>query len=356
MTPKRQSTQSQARETRAVVMFVDVEGFSNIVAKKTPEVLFAELRSSLRKIAAIVENQGGKVNKILGNGMLCYFMNESQSSQTDESLSELTLAALQSALAIQIACAQDLVQAESSARGKDSLPMLTMPLRIGINAGNVYWGNASLHDSEAEVTLVGDTVNLAKRLESSADIFKFLVSPAVKSILDESSSPLDFGVGASWGRRFLQVKHRIGLFEAWECNPFAKETELLKAAQRLVRTGNKRSTPRIPWLCQIPLNATLRSGQTARVVDFSENGLCLEFAEAFARKEHLDVTLSTGRHEWNIILSAKGLASLACDVRWVEAIGGKHWHGVAFVGFPPEQAKALSDLLIQFNNSASEET
>ncbi|MEN9530355.1 MAG: hypothetical protein RI932_2228, partial [Pseudomonadota bacterium] len=90
-------------------------------------------------------------------------------------------------------------------------------------------------------------------------------------------------------------------------------------------------------------------------VDFSEAGFCLEFENPFARKEQIEVTLNTGRADWNKILMVKGLAQVVCDVRWVEKVGHMHWHGVAFVGFPQEQARALSDLLIQFNNRSHEE-
>ena len=344
-----------AREIRAAIMFIDVEGFSRIMGKKNPEIVFSELRSCLTRISAIVESHGGQVNKTLGNGLLCYFTHFDSVSISDEELRGFIESALQSAIGIQREWAQELLQSETSPQEKLHKNWHALPLRIGINAGSVYWGNASINGVSPDYTVVGETVNLAKRLEGSADVFKVLVSPAAKLLLDSSTGAIDFGVGATWGRRFLQIKHQTGLFEAWECNPFGADSELLRGAQRLVRTGHKRTSTRVPWLCHVALNATLPSGPVARVVDFSENGFCLEFSQAFARKEHLDVAISTARADWNTILVSKGLANVTCDVRWVENVGQMHWHGVAFVGFPQEQARALSDLLIQFNNRASEE-
>ncbi|MBM3382928.1 MAG: hypothetical protein FJY29_10865 [Betaproteobacteria bacterium] len=357
MSDVQHSPNVSACELRAVVMFIDIEGFSRIVGKKDPETIFAELRSCLSRISAIVESHGGRVNKTLGNGLLCYFAaNETQTApQTDAQLSQLVESALRSAIAIQHDWVSEFLRSVPTQQGETLKKWHALPLRIGLNAGRVYWGNGSIDPSRSEYTVVGETVNLAKRLEGSADIFKVLVSPAAKAILDESSLPLDFGLGVVWGRRFLQIKHQTGLFEAWECNPFGSDPELLKAALRLMRTGNKRASSRVPWLCDVPLQVTLKSGIVARVVDFSEAGFCLEFENPYTRKEQFEATLSTGRADWNKVLALKGLSQVGCDVRWVEKVGEKHWHGIAFVGFPQEQARALSDLLIQFNNRSHEE-
>jgi len=343
------------QEIHAAVMFIDVEGFSRISGKKSPSVIFDELRHCLLRMSEIVNLHGGTVNKILGNGLLCYFHNP-KVENTQQALAEASAAALRSAIQIQRDLAKQFLNTETSPREGEHKKWHALPMRIGINAGQVFVGDLSVSNSNhPDVTLVGETVNLAKRLESAADIFRVLVSPNVKTILDESLSTLDFGVGALWGRRFLQMKHQTGLFEAWDCNPFGIDADLLKGALRLVRTGSKRASPRIPWLCQIPLRVTTRDGIVGRVVDFSENGFCLEFPTAFARKEQLHLTISTGRDDWNMLLVSKGLSSVTTEIRWVETVGQMNWHGIAFVSFSHETARSLSELLIQFNNRASEE-
>ncbi|MEY4064061.1 MAG: hypothetical protein RIR26_269 [Pseudomonadota bacterium] len=345
-----------AIETEAAVMFIDVDGFSKIIAKKNPETIFRDLRHCLNRMASIVQAEGGIVGKALGNGLICYFTDKTPPTGKEEKLLGHIESALRSAISIQREWAAEFVQAEASNQGEKRTERQALPLRIGINAGRVFYGNLGLDKDANDFTVVGETVNLAKRLEGSADVFKILVSPSAKALLDDSEKSLDFGVGASWGRRFMQFKYQSGLFEAWECNPFGVDTELLKSAMRSVRTGNKRTTMRIPWLCNVPLNAVTRDGQTSRVVDFSESGLCLEFSSAFARKEQLNVTLLADRADWDTILHSKGLANFNCEVRWMEPVGQKNWHGVAFTSFTKEQARALSELLIQFNNRAADES
>ncbi|MEY2988283.1 MAG: hypothetical protein RJB13_1804, partial [Pseudomonadota bacterium] len=77
-----------------------------------------------------------------------------------------------------------------------------------------------------------------------------------------------------------------------------------------------------------------------------------EFKHAFARSEILDLTISTGRGDWNKILELKHLEKVSCEIRWIEAVGDLHWHGVSFVGVPSEQTRAMSELLVQFSNNA----
>lgn len=345
----------EPRDIDAAVMFVDVEGFSRISGKKAVKLIFEELRICLRKIAAIVYKNNGVINKTLGDGLLCYFPVARADGQT-VSLAEASCSAIASAIEIQRELAKQFLYSETSPQEKDHKKWHALPVRIGINAGSVSVGDLSLADDLPEdVTLIGDTVNLAKRLESAADIFRLLISPKVKTILDDSELPLDFGVGALWGRRFLQMKHQAGLFEAWDCNPFGLDPDLLKSALRLVRTGSKRASPRIPWLCHVPLQVTTRDGLVGRVVDFSENGFCLEFPTAFGRKEQINMTISTGRDDWNFTLGNKSLANVTCEVRWVETVGQMNWHGVSYISLSQENARSLSELLIQFNNRASEE-
>lgn len=345
----------EPREIKAVVMFVDVEGFSRISGKKSVATVFSELRLCLRRIAEIVRSHHGQVNKTLGDGLLCYFYDSAREHE-ESYLAEASMSAIAAAIQIQRELAKRFLDSETSPNEKDHKRWHALPVRIGINAGPVLMGDLSLADDvHPDVTLIGETVNLSKRLESAADIFRVLVSPKVKTIIDDHGKPLDFGVSALWGRRYLQMKHQAGLFEAWDCNPFGNDAELLKGALRLVRTGSKRASPRIPWLCHVPLNAVTREGLSGRVVDFSENGFCLEFPSAFARKEQINVTITSGREDWNSLLVSKGLSNVTCEVRWVEIVGQMNWHGVSFINFTAETSRSLSELLIQFNNRASEE-
>lgn len=333
----------------AAAMFVDIEGFSKLMQQRTPHEFFEEVRLCLQKISEAVEAYGGTVSQTTGGGLLCYFTDGKISSVDDALSGELLLKVLECASRIQIDSVDGLLASEQEASLGQS-KRIFLPLRIGVSYGKCFLA----HLAKGQESLIGEPVQLAKRLEAASEVFKILVSPGVRDILYSAYSNLGLGLGAHWGRRFLQVKHQSALFEAWECNPFGQDNESFRAAQRILRSGNKRSTRRIPWLCEVSLSALEKQGSVGRVVDYSELGFCLEFKEPFARSEILDLTISTGRADWNKILEMKNLEKVTCEIRWIESVGELHWHGVSFVGTPAEQTRALSELLIQLSNNADQ--
>lgn len=346
MATKIRKKSDSVRQLCAVVMFVDIEGFSKLVHQKPAEQFFREAGQCLEKISSTVLEHGGKVSHATGGGLLCFFEDKDVVSENDSQAGEFVSRVLKCASQIQIDSVEALLSSESASSSQQEKPLF-LPLRIGVSFGKCFLGQL-LPDQE---TLVGESVQLAKRLESASEIFKILVSPNVRNILYAAHVDLALGQGATWGRRFLQVKHQTSLFEAWECNPFGESSETLKAAQRVLRSGNKRSTRRIPWLCEVSLSAVEKQGAVGRIVDYSELGFCLEFKQAFARSEILDLKISTGRSDWNKVLEMKSLEKVTCEIRWIETVGDLHWHGVSFVGTPTEQTRALAELLIQLSNN-----
>lgn len=335
----------------AVVMFVDIEAFTKILQQKTPKRLFDEVRLCLQRVSDHVASAGGVVSQTIGGGLVCYFTDSKAFSDNNVRAAELIEKALICASRIQRESAEELLASEAQSAVSESQKRIFLPLRIGVSFGQCFL----VELADTQPSIVGEPVQLAKRLEGASEILKILVSPAVRTILYSAKVDLGLGMGVHWGRRFLQVKHQSALFEAWECNPFGQDSETYKAAKRILRSGNKRSTRRIPWLCEIPLSGLEKQGAIARVVDYSELGFCLEFKQPFARGQILDLTISTGRPDWNKILEMKGLEQVACEIRWVESVGDLHWHGVSFVGTPSEQTRALCELLIQLSNNADQE-
>lgn len=333
----------------AAAMFVDIEGFAKLLRQRNPHEFFDEVRICLSRISDTVEAYGGIVSQTTGGGMLCYFADRKISSENDALSGELLLKALECASRIQIDSVNELLASTRKASSGQS-NRIFLPLRIGVSYGECFLA----HLAEGQESLIGGPVQLAKRLEGASEVFKILVNPGVRDILYSAHADLDLGLGAQWGRRFLQVKHQSALFEAWECNPFGRDNDSFRAAQRFLRSGNKRSTHRIPWLCEVSLSALEKQGSVGRVVDYSELGFCLEFNQPFARSEILDLTISTGRADWNKILEMKNLEKVTCEIRWIESVGELHWHGVSFVGTPAEQTRALSELLIQLSNNADQ--
>jgi class 3 adenylate cyclase/tetratricopeptide (TPR) repeat protein len=146
-----QVVQSQAEERRIVtVLFADLVGFTTLAEHMDPEHVKRLVDSCFEQMVNVVVEFGGRVDKILGDGMLVLFGAPVAHEDDPER-------AVRAALRMQTTLAAH-VQA-SGLEGIDDLRM-----RIGINTGEVLVGTLAGTD----YTAMGDAVNLASRLQAQA--------------------------------------------------------------------------------------------------------------------------------------------------------------------------------------------
>ena len=137
-----------AGETRdATILFTDVSGFTTIAEKLPPEHLFRALNEYLETVLGPIRAHGGVVNTFIGDGLFASF-NMPLACPGHAS------AAIRAAVDIQRAVA-------GRSFGEARIPFVT---RIGISTGPVIGGSVGA-GQRLSFTLLGDTVNLAARLE-----------------------------------------------------------------------------------------------------------------------------------------------------------------------------------------------
>ena len=135
-------------ETRAVtVMFVDIRGFTALAQARPAQATVDLLNEFFAAMVAIVDRNGGIVNKFLGDGFLAIFG------------APIADAA---AAAHAVAAARAMIEAVAARNQTGAVP----PLRIGIglHAGDAVTGTVG-SPQRKEYTVIGDTVNRAARLE-----------------------------------------------------------------------------------------------------------------------------------------------------------------------------------------------
>jgi class 3 adenylate cyclase len=148
-----------ATERRQVtVVFVDVVGSTALGAKLDPEDLLRLLRRYREECVAVTQKYEGFVAQYLGDGMLVYF----GFPQGQEHAAERAVRA-----------ALEIVEVVSRIKRPDELPLRC---RIGIATGMVISSEASV-GARGEGTVVGDTPNIAARLQSLAEPGCVLVGP-----------------------------------------------------------------------------------------------------------------------------------------------------------------------------------
>ncbi|HLI12518.1 MAG TPA: adenylate/guanylate cyclase domain-containing protein [Alphaproteobacteria bacterium] len=166
----------------AVAMFIDIRGFTARTHDLNPELVFDFLRSFRHVVADIVAVHGGVVDKFIGDGMLVVF-GVPKPTPSDAARALGCGLALLSGLAAW--------NASRVARGE-----FEVEISIGVHYGEVVAG-ALGDESRLEYTVLGDTVNLASRIEGLTRELgiPLLVSAAALEAAEAAGFP-----GADWKR------------------------------------------------------------------------------------------------------------------------------------------------------------
>lgn len=139
-------------ESRIVsVLFADIRDFTNFTSDLPPSEVVNFLNDYWDVVSECVKNNKGSINKYMGDGMLAVF--GAPVSYIDNHSNAVT-------------AALDMVKS-LDAINKMYKEILNKEIRIGIgiNTGEVVVGNVGTEDY-MEYSVIGDTVNIASRLES----------------------------------------------------------------------------------------------------------------------------------------------------------------------------------------------
>lgn len=134
------------------IFFSDLQGFTSISEKLSPEELTSLLNSYLSAMTEIIHEEGGTVDKYEGDAIIA-FWNAPLDVPNHEAC----------AVRAALRCQKRLAQMRPEMRKIVGTDML---MRIGLNTGVVVVGNMGSH-SRFDYTMLGDAVNLAARLEGA---------------------------------------------------------------------------------------------------------------------------------------------------------------------------------------------
>jgi len=161
--------QMKPRQTIATVLFFDLKGFTSIAEKTDPPTMIGLLNEFFQEMATAVEQNGGVVNKYVGDQIMALF-GPPRPRNGEADFDEDARNAVRCAIALR----KKLVEINDrwSRLGRPSIRM-----RVGINTGPLVAGSLGSKD-RLEYTVIGDTVNVAARLESvDKDNFNDRIAP-----------------------------------------------------------------------------------------------------------------------------------------------------------------------------------
>jgi adenylate cyclase len=164
------------RAQDAAVMFVDVIGSTRRMEAITPEEVITIIRAFHRRMVPIVFRHNGSVDKFLGDGLMAVF---GAPEKTPHEARDALLCA------VEILDTIDQWRDQLIAVGR-----VATTVGIGIHFGPVIQGNVGIAD-RLEFTTLGDTVNVASRLESMTRQFDAGILLSLEAVAAaERSSPL----------------------------------------------------------------------------------------------------------------------------------------------------------------------
>ncbi len=284
-----------SRRSDVTVMFIDIEGFSQRMQDRDPNLVFSMLKYELSHLCEIVQRHGGVVDKTLGDGLLCYFgYSFDPNAQTSER--EHAFAAMSCALDIQIdSSRRTLGEATPGASPALLGHALVFPLRIGITTGEVLIGNVGNRE-RIDLTIIGAVVNRAKRYEDSCESFRIMIDPRTRQLLSKDQGPgncvMKIGdrTHTLWAREII-VKHQDQLWSGWECNPFEHSSKTLALSLAAIADKDLQSP-------QVQLNQhegsqelsiLVRGSTVCKVVSISKDELIISSFEYLPKRALVDV-------------------------------------------------------------------
>jgi class 3 adenylate cyclase len=153
------TAREEAEERRwATVVFADLSGFTSLSERTDPEDVRALVDRCTRLLGAVVDRYGGSVDSVIGDAILAVF---GAPVAHEDDAERAVRAALEM---------QHRSREEAEAFG-------SLPLRIGVNTGEVMFAPVG-PDGRRGQTVLGDVVNTAARLQSSAPQGGVLVGEA----------------------------------------------------------------------------------------------------------------------------------------------------------------------------------
>lgn len=178
---------------KVTVLFADIRGFTAMSEKEKPEKIVGLLNRFFSAMSEIIFAHGGTLDKYTGDGLMAIF--GAPTTTPEDALNAVKAAVTMQKRLIAL-------NKELTAEGFAAIAM-----GIGLHTGEATIGYIG-SDKRSEYTAVGDTVNLASRLESNAEGGQILISEATAAATNNI-----FPVAA---REPLTVKNRrqpVNLFE-----------------------------------------------------------------------------------------------------------------------------------------------
>ncbi|MBL0150099.1 MAG: response regulator [Ideonella sp.] len=185
------------RRVHGTVMFSDIRGFTAMVERQSPEETIELLNTYYMLMFEAITGAGGVVNQMVGDGLMAIFGAPLPLAGHSEAAARAGLEMLE---------LMALYNAERASEGKAPIA-----IGIGIATGEMVAGYTGTQD-RATYTCIGDTVNLAARLEAHTKVMgrSILLDGAARDGLGPAFAPDAMGPVLFKGKREATAVYALG--------------------------------------------------------------------------------------------------------------------------------------------------
>jgi len=163
-------TEIEGQRKPVTILFADIVGSTTIAEKLDPEEWKEVVQGAHHRVSEAIHRYEGTVAQLLGDGVLAFF----GAPLTHENDPERAVRA-----------ALDLQESIADYRRQLAGFVDDFHMRVGIHVGEVVVGQVGT-DEHAEYLAIGDTVNIAARIESAAQPGEVLVSETCVRLIEQT--------------------------------------------------------------------------------------------------------------------------------------------------------------------------
>jgi len=212
------------------IFFSDLQGFTTISEGLDPETLTRFLNEYLSAMTEIIRGEGGTVDKYEGDAIIAFW-------NAPLEVEDHAIRAVRSALRCQKRLAE-MRPVFKNQIGKDIF------MRIGINTGPAVVGNLG-SDHRFDYTVLGDTVNLASRLEGANKEFGTytMISESTRSIMGDVFPARELGRLVVVGKKETVTVYEPMMKDSYEQKKY--ELQTFSEALGMFYKGNLRQAQNV---------------------------------------------------------------------------------------------------------------
>lgn len=176
-----EGAQLGGRKIPATILFSDIRSFTTISETNDAETVVCLLNDYFAEMNQVIETFGGDIDKFIGDAIMAQFIAENDDAVSQ---AESALNAVKCALAMMAA----LAEFNETRRKQGKFPIM---IGVGINSGEVIAGNIG-SPGRMDHTVIGDTVNVASRLEGMSKLGRHTHIIISRATLDLVASHIEY--------------------------------------------------------------------------------------------------------------------------------------------------------------------